>query len=555
MLTHIQIRDYAIVDSLALDFAEGMTVLTGETGAGKSILVDALGLALGDRAEAGVVRHGAERAEVTVIFKVTPSTQAWLAARDLEGEDDCLVRRIVSREGRSRAYINGHPVPLQSLRELGEQLVDIHGQHAHQSLLSRDNQREVLDGYGGYPALVITAGDAWQALRELQQTHQRLCQAATDRESRLDYLRFQLEELTTLGLHPGELESLEGEHRLLANASRLLEGGQGALTRLQGEGSVTGLGLLVRARQELRGLRDVDSRLGTVVDLLENAVIQAQEAAGELRHYLASLELDPRRLAWVEDRLGAATELARKHRIPPTELPALTARLQQEVIELQQVEQRVDDLTSQLTTAQEGYQQAATALHQARCHSGVLLSQQVTDNLQRLGMPGGQFQVDCQFQESHAGPNGSDRVEFLVSTNPGQPFRPLAKVVSGGELSRISLSLQVLVATSLRVPTLIFDEVDVGIGGRVAEIVGRLLRQLGQRWQVLCVTHLPQVAAQGHHHLLVQKHSNGETTHTVIRSLLADERVGEIARLLGGVAITQQTLAHAQEIIALAQGN
>ncbi|CAK0750354.1 DNA repair protein RecN [Gammaproteobacteria bacterium] len=562
MLVRIQILNYAIVDYLDLEFAPNMTVLTGETGAGKSILVDALGLALGDRADSGTIRQGAERAEVSAIFALTnlPAVRANITehALDENGEDgesekECLLRRVLGKDGRSRAFINGRTVPLQSLRELGGLLVDIHGQHDHQSLLVRDIQRQILDDYTGNTALLATVAERYRQLHRLATEYERIRQAAADRENRLDYLRFQLQELDDLALQGGELEVLEEEHRWLAHATRLLEGGQAALARLQGDGVPSALALLSRARNELRPLQGVDARLTPATELLEGAVIQVEEAAAGLRHYLSSLDLDPQRLDFVEGRLAAVMELSRKHRVEPMELSALMARLRGEAAELERSEIRAEELAAEVETARRAYQEVAAILHAARIRVGTELAGRVTENIRALGMPGGRFEVACTLLEDQAGPNGTDRVEFLVSTNPGSPARPLSKVVSGGELSRISLALQVLVATNLRVPTLVFDEVDVGIGGRVAGIVGRLLHHLGEQRQVLCVTHLPQVAAEGHHHLLVTKHTDGITTRTNIRPLESDERVQEIARMLGGVELTDQTRAHAQEMVNLAQ--
>ncbi|CAK0770951.1 DNA repair protein RecN [Gammaproteobacteria bacterium] len=562
MLTHIQIRGYAIVDHLDLDIGPNMTVLTGETGTGKSILVDALGLALGDRADTSAVRQGAERAEVSAVFAVNnlPTVRAYLTDHELDEDDEngetnkeCLLRRVVGKDGRSRSFINGRTVPLQSLRELGELLVDIHGQHAHQSLLVRDVQRQILDDYANNTALLTTVAERYRNLHRLATEYERIRQAAANRENRLDYLRFQLQELDDLALQAGELETLEEEHRWLTHATRLLEGGQTALARLQGEGAPCALSLLSRARNELRPLQGVDARLAPAAELLEGALIQVEEAAAGLRHYLTALELDPQRLDFVEGRLAAVMELSRKHRIEQTELPTLTARLRRETEELERSEIRAEELAAELAAARHAYREVASTLHAARTRVGTQLAERVTENMHALGMPGGRFEVACTPIDNQEGPHGTDRVELLVSTNPGSPFRPLNKVVSGGELSRISLALQVLVATNLRVPTLVFDEVDVGIGGRVAGIVGRLLHRLGEQRQVLCVTHLPQVAAEGHQHLLVTKHTDGISTHTGIRALEPEGRVLEIARMLGGIELTDQTRAHAQEMLHLAQ--
>lgn len=563
MLINLQIINYAIVAQLNLEFHPKMTVLTGETGAGKSILVDALGLATGERADTNDIRYGAERAEVSAVFQITQlrNVQDYLKEHELDNEDDsenkeCLLRRIVGKDGRSRAFINGRSVPLQSLRELSSLLIDIHGQHAHQSLLFNDTQRQILDDYAENAVLLTTVAEYYRQLHQLTTEYQRLQQAAADRDNRLDYLRFQLQELEQLALQAGELEILEEEHRWLANSTRLLEGGQAALARLQGDsGAPSVLALLARARNELRHLQVVDTRLTPAAELLEGAVIQVEEAATGLRHYLAILDLDPQRLDFVEERLATIAQLSRKHRVQPSELPELTKRLQAEVAMLENSEIRAEELATALTTARQVYHAAALQLHEARARVGKELSQQVTENLHILGIPDGQFNVSCEFIAQQTAIHGADRVEFLVSTNPGAQFRTLNKVVSGGELSRISLALQVLVATNLRVPTLIFDEVDVGIGGRVAAIVGKLLRRLGEQRQVLCVTHLPQVASAGHQHCLVVKRTDGFTTNTSIQNLVPTERIQEIARMLGGVEVTESTLLHAEEMLNLANSN
>ena len=568
MLTRIQVLNYAIVDCLEVELGPHMTVLTGETGAGKSILVDALGLVLGDRADASAIRCGAERAEVIAAFTVTelPAVRAYLTDHALDADDqetaavdsggeitqECLLRRVVGKDGRSRAFINGRSVPLQSLRELGALLVDIHGQHAHQSLLVRDTQRQILDDYANNQRWLSTVAERYEALRHLVAEYERIRQNAADRENRLEYVQFQLREIDGLAVQDGELEALEAERRWLSQAARLLDGVRSALTRLQGDGAPNVLALLFRARNELRSLQGIDARLNPTTELMEGAVIQLEEAAAGLRHYLDMLELDPNRLQFVEDRVVAIKELARKHRIDPAELPMLTARLRQESIELEQSETRAAQLITQVDAARHAYREVAQTLHVARSQAGATLAECVTENLHALGMPGGSFAVACTLSADQESASGMDRVEFLVSTNPGSPAQPLGKVVSGGELSRISLALQVLVATNLRVPTLIFDEVDVGVGGRVAGIVGRSLHNLGERRQVLCVTHLPQVAAEGHHHLRVAKYVDGATTRVDIHALAAEERVQEIARMLGGVELTDQTHAHALEMLHLA---
>jgi len=555
MLRHLHIRNFALVESLELDFEPGMSVLSGETGAGKSILLGALGLTLGDRADSGVVRHGAERAEISASFNIStlPAVRSWLAERELEMEDECILRRTVSSDGRSRAYINGQPAPVQSLRELGEQLVDIHGQHAHQSLLKRDIQRQLLDSFA---AQVTVAKETFSAYRQWQQLNdefQALSQASSERDSRLELLRYQVQELETLQLGENELAELDEEHARLANANRLLEGSQNALGLLHEKDEQSIASLLEHTLGELQTLQGYDSRLGPTCELLEGAAIQAKEAATELRHYVDSLELDPERLNWVEQRLAAIHDLARKHRTEPEQLPALQQQLQQELDELEQAGSRLDGMQAAIDKALADYQRLANKLSQGRQKGAKELAQQVSDNMHELGMGGGRFDIALNPLDNGPGPNGNESVEFQVSANPGQPLRPLSKVASGGELSRISLAIQVITAGQEGIPTLIFDEVDVGVGGGVAEMVGRQLRDLGDNRQVLCVTHQPQVAAQGHHHFQISKSSQGDSTCTQVSLLEGEERVAEVARMSGGVKITEQTLDHARELIAQAQ--
>ncbi len=556
MLTHLGIRDFAIIESLDLDLCEGMTVLTGETGAGKSIIVDALLLALGGRAEGGMIRHGATRAEISAGFDLSRIARVceWLEEHDLEGAPDCVLRRIITREGRSKAYINGSSVPLQSLQALGDLLVDIHGQHEHQSLLQRNAQREHLDDYAGHARILADLAalhKRWiNSARELET----LLRAQTERETRLTLLRYQVQELDALKLEQDECSALNAEHARLANVNRLLETGQGALSALYENEQGSALGLLTHSANELQKLHEYDTKLKKLSELLDGAVIQLQEAVSELRHYLDHLEGDPKRLHSVEQRLANIHDLARKHRIKPEELPDLHLRLAQELANIEGADARLEQLQKEAAMARQAYLALAEKLSAARAKQAQELQKQVTARMQQLGMPGGQLEIQLErMAEDQYAAHGLERVEFLVSANPGQPLKPLNKVASGGELSRISLALQVITAQSGRIPTLIFDEVDVGVGGGVAEIVGQQLRALSEQRQVLCVTHLPQVAAQGRHHIQVSKETKKEATRITLRTLGAEERRDEIARMLGGVKITEQTLAHAGEMLNNAQ--
>ncbi|MFO7641595.1 MAG: DNA repair protein RecN [Candidatus Competibacteraceae bacterium] len=550
MLTQLRIRDFAIVEDLELELAAGMTAVTGETGAGKSILVDAIGLLLGDRADSGVIRHGAERADLSAAFDLDalPAARAWLAERDLDSDRDCQLRRVVARNGRSRNYINGVPQPAQALRELGERLVDIHGQHEHQSLLHREVQRQLLDDYAGHADLTVDVENHYQTWSRSRRELRELRQAASERDARLDILRYHLRELAALNPVDGEIAELETEQRRLANSSQLLETGQRLLGWLTESEESAIADRLDQSLRELESLARLDPRLAPVGDLLNTALIQVQEASGELRGYVQALDLDPEHLARVEQRLTAAHQLARKHRITAEELPALRARFEAERESLEHSETRLESLQQALKTARAAYQECADRLSEQRSAAARDLSERISATLAELGMPGGRFAITLERLEQPT-PNGLEAVEFQVSANPGQPLRPLAKVASGGELSRISLAIQVIAARAARIPTLIFDEVDSGIGGGVAEVVGRQLRALGGGRQVLCVTHLPQVAAQAHQQFKVEKQTDGESTHTQVLPLGAEERVTEIARMLGGLELTANTLAHAREMM------
>jgi DNA repair protein RecN (Recombination protein N) len=555
MLTHLYIRDFAIIDEVELELASGMTALTGETGAGKSILVDALGLALGDRADSSAVRHGCERAEVSIGFDVSalPGFLAWLNEQGIDAEDECLIRRIITREGRSRGFINNHPVPMQTLQQAGNWLVDIHGQHEHQSLLRRDVQRELLDDFAGHDALRREVAECYGQWRALKEQWQALQQADDERESRLDLLRYQVQELDALQPVADEAATLEEEHTRLHHANRLLETCQRALQLLyEDEGALSAQ--LGHTTQELAQLQRYDARLATPLQLLGEAAIQLDEAAAELRNYVSDVDLDPQRLLEVESRMNALHDAARKHRIEVEELPALHARLQEELAGLEHSDVKLAGLQTDIDAAAVRYRELAKKLGTGRKRAAKTLGTQVSTHIHSLGMPGGRFDIVLEARAAEDfSPQGMEQIEFQVSANPGQPLRPLTKVASGGELSRISLAIQVATARNVRIPTLIFDEVDVGIGGGVAEMVGKQLRTLGVSHQVLCITHLPQVAALAHHHLQVSKQTRDGQTFTAIVPLTEAARCEEIARMLGGMEITRQTRAHAKEMIARAQ--
>jgi len=559
MLQHIHIRHFAIVDELVLDFRNGMTVLTGETGAGKSILLDALALALGDRAESGTIRANAERAEVSAEFDINtlPAVLAWLNEHELDDDGQCLIRRTVNKDGRSKGYINGRLVPMHSLRELGEQLVDIHGQHAHQSLLKREVQRQALDAFASshdkkYARLLDNTAQYFQQWQQLNTELIRLQASREQRDNRLELLQYQVEELHALNLATDELAELESEHARLANLNQLREGSEAILAGLSDEQSGSIVDALDHLSAELDQLQSTDPALGNVSETLQGAAIQAREAASELRDYLDGLSLDPERLQTVDDRLALINELARKHRLPPAELPSLLEQQENELSQLQNASVQLDEVAAAVTTAEKNYHASAKKLGSARQRAAKKLGKAVTDNMHQLGMSHGVFEITLEPLEAFTA-TGLERVEFCVTTNPGQPVQPLARVASGGELARISLAIQVIAASSGKIPTLIFDEVDVGIGGGIAEVVGRLLRNLSEQRQVLCVTHQPQVASLAHQHLQVSKQAGKQETVTDVLPVSEQARVEEIARMLGGLEITEQTLSHAREMIERGQ--
>ncbi|MCG6967416.1 MAG: DNA repair protein RecN [Chromatiaceae bacterium] len=554
MLSRITVSNLVIVRSLDLALRPGMTALTGETGAGKSILIDALGLALGDKADNGMIRAGADKAEVSVSFELHDDSPAheWLAQHDLAADGDCLLRRVLVRDGRSRAYINGIASPQGLLRELGELLIDIHGQHAHQSLLRPAAQRQLLDEFAGLRDAVREVAQLFQAWRRSQDECAALRQAGEDRANRLDYLSFQISELDGLACEPDALHELEAEHARLAHAERLL-GESSAVLALLSDAEPSLQQSLNHATHVLAELSELDPGLGEVRELLESAGIQLDEAAAALRHYQDRVELDPQRLQQVDGQLARLHDAARKHRVKPEALADLLAGLRAEAEQLENADSSLLRLQRATQEREAAYLDAARRLSGARSEAAQTLSHRVTESMQQLGMRGGSFRVACDAEPDKATAHGLDRVSYRVATNPGQPEAALGDVASGGELSRISLAIQVATANCGSVATLIFDEVDVGIGGAVAEIVGQLLRRLGVDRQVLCVTHLPQVASQAHQQLRVHKLTDGKTTETRIDTLDERARIDEIARMLGGVDITEQTRRHADEMIRLAQ--
>ncbi len=555
MLRHLQIRDFAIIDAIELEFSSGLTVLTGETGAGKSIIVDALELLCGSRAGPDVVRAGAERADISATVDISATAgelRHILGEHSIDTSGELLLRRVVGSDGRSRAWVNGQTVAVQVLASITGLLFEIHGQHEFQSLVRPATQRALVDTYGRLESLAAQVRTAYSVWLALLNRSVELDSAASDRSSRLDLLRYQLHEIEALQLKPGELAELKDEHGRLANRGRLVEAARGALECLYEAEGATAHTLIARSIAALRQASTLDAQLEPLCLLLEEAEMRVKDAGHSLLQYLDALELDPQRADAIERRLAAIEELARKHRLAPEALPDKRAEMAAQLSELENAAADVGAVRTQLAAATASFQELARQLSSRREAAARALAREISARMQELGMGGGRFLIDVVAAESaEPAPHGLDRVEFRVSTNPGQPPRAIAKVASGGELARLSLAVQVSCAGSAA-SCMVFDEVDNGIGGAVAEIVGRELRRLGEHSQVLCVTHLPQVAAQGHQHLRVAKASAGRSTRTSVSRLSAEERVDELARMLGGVEITPRARAHANEMLAAA---
>ncbi len=553
MLVHLSVHNYAIVEHLDLELQSGMSVITGETGAGKSIMLDALGLALGDRADSGVVRPGADKADILASFDLTdiPEARSWLSERDLDTDGPCILRRVITSEGRSRAYINGSPCPQGDLKALGELLIDIHSQHEHQSLLKPDTHRRLLDEYAGASDLARQVQLAAQRWKQTRSELERLSSSGDEQRARHQLLSYQLEELENLSLGENELEQLEQEHKTLSNAEQLLGTCRQVLELCSESDAGNVLSALTASLNRLGTFSNQPGALSEATNLLASAQIQVEEAVGELNRFIDHFDADPQRQQQLEDRLDSIYSLARKHRVQPGDLGELQQRLLDELESLNADDEAVERLSDELAAYARHYQEKASELSQLRQAAASTLAGAVEVEMQRLGMPGGRFNIQLSPQNSDSlQPNGLELVEFQVSANPGQPLKGLAKVASGGELSRISLAIQVITTQTSRVPTLVFDEVDVGIGGPTAEVVGQLLRRLGERGQVLTVTHLPQVAAQGHQHLFVHKQRGSEETRTAVATLDAEQRIEEVARMLGGLDLTDESLAHARKMLA-----
>jgi len=545
MLRGLHIRDFVIVTEADISFEAGFTVFSGETGAGKSILIDALALTLGERADSSVLREGASRAEISAVFETPASLTPWLTEHDLHADHELVLRRVIDNQGRSRAYVNGSVVTIKQLREIGEQLIDIHGQHAHQSLLRADNQRELLDAHGSLQPLRQTTGLAFKAWRGAEKQLALSEQDASTLAQARERLEWQTTELARLSLGPTEWADIASEHTRLANGQALLDGAAQTLASLD-EDDISVQHQLAAAVQRIGQLLRHDANLKTVHDALDSARIAVGEAVSDLNDYVSRAELDPDRLSTLDNRMRAIFELARKFKTEPDSLFSLEQTLKTELNALQSSSD-IQALRAQAVARRSEYETAATALSAARAKAATDLGQHVSQAMQTLAMEGGQFSV--AMHACPAASHGQDQVEFLVAGHAGSTPRPLSKVASGGELARISLALSVIASRAARVPTLIFDEVDSGIGGAVAEVVGNLLRELGARHQVLCVTHLPQVAARGQQHFQVSKQSVKGKTQSSIALLQPPERIEEVARMLGGIKITGTTRDHAKELL------
>ncbi len=552
MLRTLSIRDFVIVDSLELEFQPGFTVLTGETGAGKSILIDALALALGERGDAAAVRAGCERTDIGAEFDIQqlPELDQWLRAAELDGDPgSVLLRRVIDKSGRSRAFINGRPATLSQLREAGEWLVDIHGQHAHQSLLKTDAQRALLDAHAGLATLAAEVSAAYRHWQKLAQARTEYETHAAQRNAEREQLQWQTQELGQLAMQPGEWASVQSEHARLAHAASLIEGVRSALDALS-EAEPSCLPLLSGVSTRLETLLAYDANLREAAELIRSGEAQVQEAAYALRRYADRVELDPQRLAAVEARMEAIHGCARKFRLAPEELPGHLLQLQLRLAELDMASD-LEGLAKHEQQARSAYFDLAAKLSAGRKKAATKLAKQVTQAMQDLAMAGGRFEIALSPYPPEGSLHGAEQIEFQVAANPGVEPRALARVASGGELSRVSLAIQVITAKAARVPTLIFDEVDAGIGGGVAEIVGRQLKTLGRERQVLCVTHLPQVAAQADGQWSVSKFGLEGRVKTMVAVLDRKGRVEEVARMLGGTEITATTRKYAAEMLSL----
>ena len=556
MLTQLTINNFAIVRQLEIELAKGMSVITGETGAGKSIAIDALGLCLGQRIETSMVREGQERAEICATFFIEPTNPAyqWLQAQELKDPDnpsDCILRRVINADGRSKAFINSTPVSASQLKEIGQYLIHINGQHASQLLLKNDYQLQLVDRFAHHNDLLAQMREDYRTWKNLQTQVKTFQQKVAENEAKKQLLQYQVEELDEFALRPNEYLELEEDQRRLSNSEQLTQLSQSALQLLSENETVSIDSMLYRATQYIDELSELDPRYASVQTMLNDALIQVQEATSEVQHLASHIEQDPMLLQEIEQRLGQALQLARKHNVKPEELVEWHQKLKAELTALLDFSESEERLILEEKAAFEKMQHTAKQLHESRCQAAEKLAQQVTDSIKGLAMENAEFFIEVNSDLTKVAANGADNIVFTLRSNLGQQAQPLAKMASGGELSRISLAIQVLTSDQSAIPTLIFDEVDVGISGKTASIVGKLLRQLGDKCQVLCVTHLPQVACHGHQQFNVEKFTVDDKTETKMTALSQEERVPALARLLGSSEITELALANAQEMLDL----
>jgi DNA repair protein RecN (Recombination protein N) len=552
MLLHLNIQNFAIVRALDIDWRKGMTTITGETGAGKSIAIDALGLCLGDRALTNVVRPNCTKADLAATFEVSKNTHAkhWLTKNDISYEDDCILRRVISAEGRSKAYINGSPVPLAQLKELAHFLINIHGQHDHQLITKSSQQRKILDDYCDHHDLLSEVQHYYQQYRSLINDFKQLQESASQREAQRQLLQYQVTELDEFSLQEDEFQTLESDYKRHSNGQDLLNGTLQALQSLSENEQFNITDSLRTSVEQINELAGVDTNLADISQTLAEALLQIEDANSELKHYYERLELDPQAYQIIEDRYSLANQLAKKHQLSPDKIPQFHQELKQELSKLFTNESRLEALQNEIELCEVKYQKSASNLSSSRIKSAKKLSKHISKSMQELNMVEGRFEIEVSSQKNDAmNIHGNDDVNFLISLNPGQQLEAMNKVASGGELSRISLAMQVILADKVVTPTLIFDEVDVGISGPTAAMVGKKLQQLANNTQVICVTHLPQVASKGHQQLIVTKLTDGKHTETKVTELNQQGRVEEIARLLAGDKITDNSLANAQELL------
>ncbi|EKE01073.1 MAG: hypothetical protein ACD_21C00225G0001 [uncultured bacterium] len=552
MLTYINIKNFAIIKELELDLQPEMTVLTGETGAGKSIVIDTLELALGARADTSLIRKNADRCEITLMFDLTnlSHVRELLIEQELDSENECIIRRTISSDGRSKSSINGNSCTQQTLRNISALLIDIHGQHEHQALLNPERQRELLDAFADNKILAAKVKQIYNSWLKIKKELIDLENCAEDYPAKIDFLTYQLKELESIDFSVENLEDLRAEQKRFSNTEQIAVSLNSALDIITEEENNSVVRGLYTAKNKLEKFKDIDSNIASTLELLNNAIIHAQEASTNIRQHLHSIEFNEEKQKQVEESLTCIYDLAHKHQVQPQDLPKVREELEQQLNNLQTITVKLEQAQIEAKEIEKSYLEAANELSLKRNLAAKKLNQLVTEKMQILGMIGGKFAINFlpNINKTFSA-NGLERIEFLVSANPGQPLQPLNKVASGGELSRISLAIQVITAEKEVTPALVFDEIDAGIGGKIADIVGQLLRKLSEKTQVICITHLPQIAAQGHDHILIEKMTEANDTEVALTTLNQNERVDEIARMLGGVKITQQTIAHAKEML------